>query len=154
MTYNVLFSGWLVKSKLNAKNGGSLEPTVCSTSAEHFYRIGDEAAAPSILPINRAQTLNRDVAQSADFVELLDLAGLGQVGVRSITRPDLDLEAGRFGCEVFLAGMPLRLKSKGPTVQADARSRSATNPNKCRGHAQFHGHLQLKPLKESNRLEK
>jgi hypothetical protein len=140
--YSVLFSGWLVKSKLNEKNGGSLEPTVCSTSAEHFYRIGDDAVATlSILPIIRAHTLNRDAEQSADVVELLCVAGLGQAGVRSITRPDLDLEAGGFGCEVFLAGMPLRLKSEAPTVQADARSRSATTPNKCRGHAQFHGHL-------------
>jgi hypothetical protein len=146
---------WLVKSKLDAKNAGSLNATVCTTRAEHFYRIGDDdVTAPSILPINRAQTLNRDGEQSADFVELLDLAGLGQVGVRSITPADLDLEAGRFGCEVFLAGMPLRLKSEAPTVQVDARSRSATTPNKCRGHAQFHGHLQLKPLKESDRLEK
>jgi hypothetical protein len=106
------------------------------------------------LPINRAQILNRDAEHSADFVELLDLAGLGQVEVRSITRADLDLEAGRFGCEVFLAGMPLRLKSEAPTVQVDARSRSATTHNKCRGHPQFHRHLQLKPLKESDRLEK
>jgi hypothetical protein len=83
---------------------------VRSTRAEHFYQIGDDAfAAPSILPINRAQTLNRDAKHSADFVELLDLAGVGQVEVRSITRADLNLEAGRFGCKVFLAGMALRL---------------------------------------------
>jgi hypothetical protein len=113
----------------------------------------DAFASPSILPISRAQTLNRDPKHSADFVELLGMAGLGQVEFRTITRADLDLEAGRFGYELSLAGMPLRFKSEASTVQGDAPSRSATTPNKGRAHAQFHGHLQLKPLKESDRLE-
>ena len=43
----------------------------------------------------RAQPLNRDAEQSADFVQFLGLAGLGQAEVRSITRADVDLEAGR-----------------------------------------------------------
>src|SRR5262249_31710313 len=43
----------------------------------------------------RAQTLNRQAEQSANFVEFLGLAGLGQAEVRSLTRADIDLEAGR-----------------------------------------------------------
>lgn len=49
----------------------------------------------SIVANIRAQTLNRDAEQSADFVEFLGLAGLGQAEVRSITRADVDLDAGR-----------------------------------------------------------
>lgn len=126
MVYSLCFGEWLVKSKLDAKNGGSLEAMVRSNRAEHFYRIGDDAfAAPSISPISRAQTLNRDAEHSTDFVELLDLAGLRQVEICSITLADLDLEARGFRCKVFLAGMALRL-SGASTVQVDARSRSAT----------------------------
>jgi len=43
----------------------------------------------------RAQPLNRYAEQSGDFVEFLGLAGLGQAEVRSITRADVDLDAGR-----------------------------------------------------------
>ena len=43
----------------------------------------------------RAQRLNREAEQSADFVEFLGLAGLGQAEARSLTRADVDLEAGR-----------------------------------------------------------
>jgi integrase len=43
----------------------------------------------------RAQTLNRDAEQSADFVEFLGLAGLGQAEVRGLTRADVDLDAGQ-----------------------------------------------------------
>jgi integrase len=43
----------------------------------------------------RAQTLNRYAEQSADFVEFLGLAGLGQAEVRAIARADVDLDAGR-----------------------------------------------------------
>lgn len=42
----------------------------------------------------RAQKLNRAAEQSADFVEFLGLAGLGQAEVRAITRVDVDLDAG------------------------------------------------------------
>jgi len=43
----------------------------------------------------RAQKFNRDAQQSGDFVEFLGLAGLGQAEAASITRTDVDLEAGR-----------------------------------------------------------
>jgi integrase len=43
----------------------------------------------------RAKARNRDSEHSADFVEFLGLAGLGQAEVRSITRADVDLVAGR-----------------------------------------------------------
>ena len=43
----------------------------------------------------RAQRLNREAEQSADFVEFLGLAGLGQAEACSLTRADVDLEAGR-----------------------------------------------------------
>jgi integrase len=43
----------------------------------------------------RSQPFNRDAEQSADFVEFLGLAGLGQAEVASITRADVDLAAGR-----------------------------------------------------------
>jgi Site-specific recombinase XerD len=43
----------------------------------------------------RAQRLNREAEQSADFVEFLGLAGLGQAEARSLTRADVDLDAGR-----------------------------------------------------------
>jgi integrase len=42
----------------------------------------------------RAQKLNRAAEQSADFVEFLGLAGLGQAEVHAITRGDVDLDAG------------------------------------------------------------
>jgi len=43
----------------------------------------------------RAQRFNADAEQSADFVEFVALAGLGQAEVGSITRADVDLHAGR-----------------------------------------------------------
>jgi integrase len=43
----------------------------------------------------RAQTLNREAEQSADFIEFIGLAGLGQAEVRALTRADVDLHAGR-----------------------------------------------------------
>ena len=43
----------------------------------------------------RAQRFNADAEQSADLVEFLGLAGLGQAEAASITRADVDLEAGR-----------------------------------------------------------
>jgi integrase len=44
----------------------------------------------------RAQKFNCDAEQSGDFVEFLGLAGLGQAEAASITRADVDLDAGRF----------------------------------------------------------
>jgi integrase len=49
----------------------------------------------SIVANIRAQKLNREAEQSGDFIEFLGLAGLGQAEARSITRADVDLEAGR-----------------------------------------------------------
>jgi integrase len=43
----------------------------------------------------RAQRLNREAEQSADFVEFLGLAGLGQAEVSTLTRADVDLKAER-----------------------------------------------------------
>jgi integrase len=46
----------------------------------------------------RAQRFNADAGQSTDFVEFLGLAGLGQAEASSLTRADVDLDAGRFIC--------------------------------------------------------
>jgi len=43
----------------------------------------------------RAQQFNADAQDSADFLEFLGLAGLGQAEAGSLTRADVDLEAGR-----------------------------------------------------------
>jgi integrase len=43
----------------------------------------------------RAQPFNREAEDSGDFVEFLGLAGLGQAEAASITRADVDLDAGR-----------------------------------------------------------
>ena len=43
----------------------------------------------------RAQIFNRDRDDSADFVEFMGLAGLGQAEMASLTRADVDLQAGR-----------------------------------------------------------
>jgi integrase len=43
----------------------------------------------------RAQAFNADAQDSADFLEFLGLAGLGQAEARSLTRADVDLEADR-----------------------------------------------------------
>jgi len=43
----------------------------------------------------RAQQFNADVQDSADFLEFLGLAGLGQAEARSLTRGDVDFEADR-----------------------------------------------------------
>jgi len=43
----------------------------------------------------RGQRFNADAEQSADFVELLGLAGLGQAEAAAIKRADVDLAAGR-----------------------------------------------------------
>jgi integrase len=44
----------------------------------------------------RAQLFNADAQDSADFLEFLGLAGLGQAEAGSLTRADVDLEAGLF----------------------------------------------------------
>jgi integrase len=44
----------------------------------------------------RAQQFNADAQDSADFLEFLGLAGLGQAEASSLTRADVDLESGRF----------------------------------------------------------
>jgi integrase len=61
-------------------------PIRLAPSFEEFKAIVDNI---------RAQTLNRDAEQSADFVEFLGLAGLGQAEVRALTRADVDLDAGQ-----------------------------------------------------------
>ena len=43
----------------------------------------------------RSQRFNADAKESADFVEFLGLAGLGQAEAASIKRSDVDLDAGR-----------------------------------------------------------
>jgi integrase len=43
----------------------------------------------------RAQRFNADAEQSAEFIQFLGLAGLGQAEAASITRADVDLDAGR-----------------------------------------------------------
>ena len=43
----------------------------------------------------RAQQFNADAQDSADFLEFLGLAGLGQAEAGSLTRPDIDFDAGR-----------------------------------------------------------
>jgi integrase len=43
----------------------------------------------------RAQPFNADARDSADFLEFMGLAGLGQAEVSSLTRADVDLAAGR-----------------------------------------------------------
>jgi integrase len=44
----------------------------------------------------RAQTFNADAQDSADFLEFLGLAGLGQAEASSLTVADIDFDAGRF----------------------------------------------------------
>lgn len=44
----------------------------------------------------RAQPFNADAQDSADFLEFLGLAGLGQAEAGSLTRADIDFDAGRF----------------------------------------------------------
>ena len=43
----------------------------------------------------RAQLFNADAKDSADFLEFLGLAGLGQAEARSLRRSDVDFESGR-----------------------------------------------------------
>ena len=81
--------------KTRCEDAGRVQATVRSSCARRFYRIGNDAVATlSILPIIRAHTLNRDAEQSADVVELLCVAGLGQAEVRSIRGVDVVLEGG------------------------------------------------------------
>ena len=43
----------------------------------------------------RNQHFNREAEESGDFIEFIGLAGLGQAEAASITRADVDLQAGR-----------------------------------------------------------
>jgi len=43
----------------------------------------------------RGEVFNADAEDSADFLEFLGLAGLGQAEASSLTRFDIDLDAGR-----------------------------------------------------------
>jgi len=45
----------------------------------------------------RSQVFNADAQDSADFLEFLGLAGLGQAEAGSLTRPDVDFNAGELG---------------------------------------------------------
>jgi integrase len=49
----------------------------------------------NIIASCRAQVYNADAEDSADFLEFLGLAGLGQAEASSLTRADVDLDAGR-----------------------------------------------------------
>ncbi len=49
----------------------------------------------SIIADVRAQQFNADTQDSADFLEFLGLAGLGQAEAGSLTRTDVDCEAGQ-----------------------------------------------------------
>ena len=49
----------------------------------------------AILENVREQVFNADAQDSADFLEFLGLAGLGQAEARSLRRADVDLDAGR-----------------------------------------------------------
>jgi integrase len=62
------------------------KPIRLTPSFEQFKQIVDDV---------RAQRFNADAEQSADFVEFLGLAGLGQAEAASIKRSDVDLDAGR-----------------------------------------------------------
>jgi len=46
----------------------------------------------------RNQRFSADAGESGDFVEFLGLAGLGQAEASSLTRADVDMNAGRFIC--------------------------------------------------------
>jgi len=65
------------------------QPIRSTPTFEQFRQIVDDI---------RAQKFNREADQSGDFVEFLGLAGLGQAEAASITRADIDLDAGRFIC--------------------------------------------------------
>jgi integrase len=61
-------------------------PIRLTPTLEEFKSIGADI---------RNQRFNADADESADFVEFLGLAGLGQAEAASITRADVDLVAGR-----------------------------------------------------------
>jgi len=62
-------------------------PIRLTPSFEEFQAI--------VANIRTQKRLKRQAEESADFVEFLGLAGLGQAETRSITRADVDLVAGR-----------------------------------------------------------
>jgi len=63
------------------------QPIRLTPSFEEFQAI--------VANIREQRRLKRQAEESADFVEFIGLAGLGQAEVRSITRADVDLVAGR-----------------------------------------------------------
>ena len=62
------------------------KPIRLTPTFEQFKAIIDDV---------RAQRFNADAQDSGDFLEFLGLAGLGQAEAGSLTRADVDLEAGR-----------------------------------------------------------
>jgi integrase len=65
------------------------KPIRTTPTFEQFKAIVDDI---------RNQRFSADAGQSGDFVEFLGLAGLGQAEASSLTRADVDLDAGRFIC--------------------------------------------------------
>ena len=63
------------------------KPIRLTPSFEQFRAITDDV---------RSQPFNADAQHSADFLEFLGLAGLGQAEAASLTRSDIDFDAGRF----------------------------------------------------------
>jgi integrase len=62
------------------------KPIRTTPTLEQFKAIVDDI---------RNQRFSADAGQSADFVEFIGLAGLGQAEASSLTRADVDLDAGR-----------------------------------------------------------
>ena len=108
----------------------------------------------AILADVRAQVFNADAQDSADFLEFLGLAGLGQAEARSLRRCDIDFEAGRiitfrhktrtgFAIPIFPQLRPLleRLceeKSNGSRIfKIDDAKHALSNACHRRGYPQF-----------------
>jgi site-specific recombinase XerD len=69
---------------------------LCSAKREKPIRLTPSFEQfKTIIADVRAQQFNADAQDSADFLEFLGLAGLGQAEAGSLTRPDVDLQAGR-----------------------------------------------------------
>jgi integrase len=65
------------------------KPIRTTPTFEQFKAIVDDI---------RNQRFSADAGESGDFVKFLGLAGLGQAEASSLTRADVDLDAGRFIC--------------------------------------------------------
>ncbi|HEY2625794.1 MAG TPA: tyrosine-type recombinase/integrase [Candidatus Udaeobacter sp.] len=69
---------------------------LCSAKREKPIRLTPTFEQfKTIIADVRAQPFNADAQDSADFLEFMGLAGLGQAEAGSLTRSDVDLEAGR-----------------------------------------------------------